>query len=53
MVETTAVDNILYTGNNGLFQVHTRLHVQQYILFASRRRVQAVQQKNTFWAEST
>ena len=44
---STAVDNVVYTGNNGIFEEHTRLRVRQYILFFSRRRVQAVQQKNT------
>ena len=46
-MESTAVDNVVYTGNNGIFQVHTRLREQQYILLSSSRRVQAVQQKNT------
>ena len=35
----------MYTGNNGIFKVYTRLRVQQYILLSSSRRVQAVQQK--------
>ena len=33
----------VYTGNNGIFKVHTRLGVQQYMLLSSSRRVQAVQ----------
>ena len=44
-MKSTAVDNVLYTGNNGIFKVHARLRVQQYIILSSSRRVQAVQQK--------
>ena len=29
-VESTAVDNVVYTGNNKIFKVHTRLRVLQY-----------------------
>ena len=42
-MESTAVDNVVYTGNNERFEVHTRLRVQKYILSSSSRRVQAVQ----------
>ena len=42
-VESTAVDNVVYNGNNGIFKVDTRLRVQQYILLSSSRRVQDVQ----------
>ena len=42
-MESTAVDNVVYTGNNERFKVYTRLRVQQYILLSFSRRVQAVQ----------
>ena len=35
--------NVVYTGSNGIFQVHARLPVQQHILLSSSRRVEAVQ----------
>ena len=44
-MESTVVDNVVCTVNNGIFKVHTWLRVQQYILLSSSRRVQAVQQK--------
>ena len=34
-MESTAVDNVVYTGNTGIFKVHTRLRVQQYILLST------------------
>ena len=42
-MESTVVDNVVYTGNNGIFKVHPRLRVQLYNLKSSSRRVQAVQ----------
>ena len=30
-MESTAVENVVYTGDNGIFLVHTRLREQQYI----------------------
>ena len=42
-MESTAVDNVVYRGKNGIFKVHTMLRVQQYILFSSSRLVQAVE----------
>ena len=41
--KSTAVDNVVCSGDNGIFRVHTRLRVQHYILLSSSRRVQAVQ----------
>ena len=32
-MECTAVDNVVYTGNNRIFKVHTRLRVQQYAFY--------------------
>ena len=32
-MESTAVENVVYTGNNGVFKVHTRLRVQQYTFY--------------------
>ena len=29
-MESTAVDNVVYTGNNKIFKVHARLRVLQY-----------------------
>ena len=42
-MKSTAVENVVYTGNNGKFSVHTRLRVQQYISISSSRRGQVVQ----------
>ena len=52
-MENTAIDINVYTGNSGIFKVHTRLRVQQFVLLSSSRRVQAVQQTNTCLVEST
>ena len=38
-VENTAVNNVVYTVNNGIFKVYTKLCVQQYTLLSSRSRV--------------
>ena len=42
-MESTAVHNVVYTGDDGIFKVHTRLRVQQYFILSSSRLVQAGQ----------
>ena len=38
-MKNTAVNNVVGTGNNGIFRVHTKLRVQQYTLLSFSSRV--------------